>query len=245
MTFTILSLIALSSAAVAAGPDPIVAAIDAVPSYRIYQFQQHASQIDGECRRTGAMICRAIHRLSNDPGAGARDVDQAMHGACDAGSGIYDAAADLGAAVTSAALSLPAGKFDAVHTCRIGRRVRAIRVHVDDYGAVVDQQQHNPITRLLGDKRSRYEAVTSVIGYMIGDVVVLTENLDRARAARCHETTYADLREGVMTTAGLLVEIRSTVALVQPDHGPAIWMPVGKLELAGTRPGCPEKPALP
>ena len=120
-----------------------------------------------------------------------------------------------------------------------------IGVHVDDYGAVVDRQPHDAVTRLLGDKRSRYEAVTSVVGYTVGDAIVRSDDFDRAQAARCHETTFADLHEGARTTAGLLVEMRSKVALVQPDHGPATWLPVEKLQVIGPRPGCADTPAAP
>lgn len=111
---------------------------------------------------------------------------------------------------------------------------------VDDSAAGVDRQPHDPVTRLLGDQRSRHEAVTSVIGYTLPDVIVIGPIAERLRELGC-QTRYDDLHEGVVTTAGLLVEMRLRVALVQPEHGPAVWVPVDKLQLKNPRPGCDDK----
>lgn len=240
LPFCAISFFACLVAVKAAGtttPDPIVAAIDGVPSYRIYSIAQHESSFTGSCVAIRATICRTIHRFANDPGAAAREVDMAMHAACDAGHGVYDTATDRDTIVALGVLTSQ-GDHGTVHSCRTGNRLSGAGVYVEDYGAAVDRQSHDAITRLLGDKRSRYEALTTVVGYTADGFLIRQAMVAGVRTQNCLEVERAALREGAVTTAGLLVEMRARVALVQPERGPATWVPIDQLKLAGTRPVC-------
>ncbi|QYE37027.1 hypothetical protein KZX46_21170 (plasmid) [Polymorphobacter sp. PAMC 29334] len=153
------------------------------------------------CLQIGATICRPIHRFANDPGAAAREVDQALHTVCDAASGTYDAKTDQDAIAAFEGVHY-AGPFEAIHSCRTGSNLSGVEVHVEDFGASVDRQPQDKITRLLGDKRSRHEALTTVIGYTAEGA-----SLRRARQAaslsishmlNCRDNQRAALREGAM-----------------------------------------------
>lgn len=237
MTIVFLGLAAATAALARAGPvttDPVKTAVDSVPSYRIYSVAQHESMFTSGCQQIGATICRPIHRFANDPGAAAREVDQAMHTACTTAGGTYDAKADQD--IIAALEGFHAGgPFEAVHSCRTGTNLSGIEVHVEDFGASVDRQPQDAITRLLGDRRSRYEALTTVIGYTAEGLSLhkarQAVSLSIAQMQNCRANQSAALREGAMTTAGLLVEVRQQVALVQPNQGPAVWLPVDRLRL--------------
>ena len=81
------------------------------------------------------------------------------------------------------------------------------------------------------------EDLTTIAGWTPDALAARRADI-RARAdERCAAEYHAVIREGVETSAGLVIEARASVALVQPRVGTATWKPIAELRpIAPTRP---------
>ncbi len=213
--------------------EPVIAAVASVPSYRIWAVETHDPGIAWRCQKIHATVCASYHRFSHDPGAAARELAQAMQTDCEAAGGASDDPSDIkrfGTIGTGLAMT----RLGGVHMCHVEGKLSGMTVDVREFGTVVDAVQPGPISqsvyRLIGAKRSRYEALTTAIDYTFADLETHRAELIETSIASCREHVRAAIREGARTDTGLVVEVRSRVALVQPSVGAAVWRSIDELK---------------
>lgn len=87
-------------------------------------------------------------------------------------------------------------------------------------------------SRLLGPREASFETSTMVVGYSPAAMKLRAQRRADERREACQGGNQFNVREGVQTTSGLVVEVRERVALIQPASGVARWFPVDDLKPA-------------
>ncbi len=200
-----------------------------------------AREMEADCLAGLTTRCGYVDRRDKDPLAAAREMNGAVGAACAAAGGSYDAAADVAriAALFPGPLASDrmARLVSSDHACRVGERVSGMRVATYDYPPTPGSMSS---LEALGIRHAPDRVVTAVYlfkAYEVAhhaderaDVVAFKAKMKRqAQASECARQAELAIVEGAVTNAGLLVEKREKVALVQPAQGSAVWMPIWQL----------------
>lgn len=230
-----MSVLLISAALALSSRDPVTLAVDAhgVPRLTNDMGPSAAADMRRHCIETRSLDCRMDRRSAAEPMAARDDLVRAISRHCAEAGGSFNVPADVER--FSSMLPVPLGSYRAVvvtstdYTCRLQSAISGARITTYDFGAFSDKGRGNVLSRMLAGRRSSYEALTGVFVVPASRFAQLEDDRARRLAVGRYNLNRLLIVEGQRVCAGLVVERRGRVALVQPETAPARWMLVDDL----------------